>query len=91
MLRAEQAELSVAWHHGVLAVWGDAENVRNCIAIHNEILRDIGSRYDNVRIIDVENAVPSQGRLYNDPCHFSAAGKAFFFDALEAGLRRPPS
>ena len=73
------------------AIWGDAVNVRNCIAVHNEILRDIGSRYDNVRIIEVENAIPSEGRLYDDPCHFSAAGKAVFFDALEAGLRRPPS
>lgn len=67
-------------------VWGEAEDVKRCIEIHNEIIRDLAQQYSHARLVDIEHSVPKAGRNFDDACHFSPAGQEFFFQALEEAL-----
>lgn len=68
-------------------VWGTASNVKKCIAVHNRIVRDLAEKNPWVHLIDFENAVPSQGRYFVDPCHFSPEGARLFIEHLGRALR----
>lgn len=69
-----------------VAVWGNATDVRNCIGRHNQIIRDLAAEYSNVHLIDMESAIPQDGRYFDDACHLSPLGKEQFFRALGAAL-----
>jgi hypothetical protein len=69
-----------------VGVWGNATDVRACISRHNQIIREIAAEYSNVHLIEMESAIPREGRFFDDVCHFSPLGKERFFDALDAAL-----
>jgi hypothetical protein len=69
-----------------VGVWGRAPDVRACISVHNKIVRDIAAKHANVHLIDVEAAIPREGRFFDDACHLAPVGQQRFFDALAAGL-----
>ena len=69
-----------------VAVWGNATDVRNCINRHNQIIREIAVEHSNVHLVDMESAIPGEGRLFDDACHLSTLGKERFFHALGAAL-----
>ncbi len=67
-------------------VWGRAADVRACISVHNQIIREIAAEYSNVHLIDLESAIPHEGRFFDDACHLSPLGRERFFNALAAAL-----
>lgn len=93
--RFEKGELDYRRPYLPVEIWGSAENVSACIEVHNGILRDIANANSNVRLVDVEAAIPRTGLMFRDPCHFTREGEMRFtdvlFDALNEQTAEPGS
>lgn len=69
-----------------IETWGRPENVVKGIQAHNEVLRDLASRYDNVVFVDQEKLIPKEGAYFQDICHFSPKGCEAFVANVVAAL-----
>ena len=70
-------------------VWGDAQEVRRCIAVHNQILRDLADKHANAHLIELSPVFADSGDLFDDPCHFSPRGRELFIAELARNLLTP--
>jgi hypothetical protein len=84
--RFRAGELDYANPRLRVEVWGEAADVRRCIEIHNEIIRDLAGAYPHARLVEVEQGVSKTGSHFDDACHFTPRGQELFFETLEEAL-----
>jgi hypothetical protein len=56
------------------------------VRLHNRVLRRLGGTSLVTRFVDVEAAIPKQGRYRSDVCHFSAKGLKLFAKVIVPAL-----
>jgi hypothetical protein len=61
--------------------WGDAENVKKGILIHNRILTEL-ARENQTYFFDMARNMPQEGRFFRDVCHVSELGAQTFAHKL---------
>lgn len=75
-----------------LEVWGLPENVVAGLEAHNRVLRSL--RPEVPRFLDLEAAIPKQGRYWRDPCHLASDGARLLAgsvaDAVASLVGGPP-
>jgi lysophospholipase L1-like esterase len=69
-------------HLTPIELWGRKENVMKAVFEHNQVIRAVAQSDRDILFLDQEKLMPPDLRLYNDPCHFSAAGSAKFVDHI---------
>jgi lysophospholipase L1-like esterase len=69
-----------------LEVWGEPENVIRGLRQHNQVLRRLGETGLATRFVDLEAAIPKQGRYFSDACHLSAEGSELFAELVAPAL-----
>lgn len=64
-------------------MWGTPEGVRNGVAAHNQILRELAAaNLQDVVFVDQAREIPADGRHFIDVCHFTPQGCRSFVDNL---------
>ncbi len=67
--------LSYRAYRCAIEMWGKPENVITGLRLHNEIIKDVAREYsDSVIFLDMNNAIPKEGRYFDDICHLSPEG-----------------
>ena len=54
--------------------WGRPENVAEGLEVHNAILREVAAGHAHATLVDVDAAVPKDGRHFDDICHLTKLG-----------------
>ena len=81
-LEAFQAhELDYEGHAYPVEIWGEPENVAAALDAHNAIIRDLAGAGD-FPSVDLEAAIPKQGRYFTDICHFTEAGERSWIETV---------
>ena len=63
-------------------LWGKPNQVLAGISEHNRRARTISQESEHVRLLDLEQLIPADGRHFSDICHLTTAGQRRFVDAL---------
>ncbi|MFN0198598.1 MAG: hypothetical protein ACKVT0_17770 [Planctomycetaceae bacterium] len=72
--------------------WGRPEAVRNTLAVHNRVLRELARSPEfagTVRFIDQEELLAANGMHFSDPCHLTSEGIRQFVRNIVASLDKP--
>lgn len=64
-----------------ISIWGKPEYVKKGIAAHNEITRELASRYQ-VTLMPMAQRMPPDSSLFCDVCHVSELGAQYFAHQL---------
>jgi lysophospholipase L1-like esterase len=64
-----------------ISQWGDADNVKKGILIHNQILTEL-ARKNQTYYYDMAENMPQEGRFFRDVCHLSGLGAQTFAQKL---------
>ena len=78
-------------HTSPLELWGEAAHVMAAIDAHNALVRELGSQREGVHFVDLDRIMPKNGELFDDVCHLTPTGSAFFAARVLAaveGIRR---
>ena len=75
-------ELDYVLYTAPIGLWGDVENVRAGLAAHNAVVRELAASQPDLELVDIEAAIPDEGRFYDDVCHLTVPGAEKFVDAL---------
>jgi hypothetical protein len=62
--------------------WGRPQYVAAAIDAQNEGIRDLAGEHPEAFFVDQQQAMPEDGRLFVDPCHFTDAGSRQFVENL---------
>lgn len=68
-------------------VWGDAENVRRGVQVHNDIIRQIVANHSDLPFIDVQRELIDI-RFFTDVCHLSPQGIEEFVKIVVGEIQR---
>ncbi|MCF2486948.1 hypothetical protein [Dyadobacter sp. CY347] len=66
-----------------VTIWGQADNVKKGIQVHNQILTDLAKR-NQTHFYDMEANMPKDGSFFCDVCHVSERGAQNFASKLTA-------
>jgi hypothetical protein len=75
-------------HTMAIEVWGRPDHVRAGIASHNAVIRTLHAERPSSGFVDMEAAIPRDGRFFNDVCHFTIEGSQRFAGLLAAEILR---
>jgi len=67
-------------------LYGLPDNVRSGLIRHNEIIRELHSKYSEYGFLDMEAALTKGKMHFNDVCHLNSAGCIKMAEALEVQL-----
>lgn len=89
----ETGDLSYADGHYKMPAesWGEPAAVRAAIEAHNRSLAEMSDSDSAIVFVDLARAFSERSELFSDPCHFSNAGCAKFFERLKSALVRFPA
>jgi hypothetical protein len=73
-------------HFTPVSIWGEPGNVLCALSAHNEAIRRVAARHQDLTFVDVQQRMPTGGRYFNDICHLSAEGCAVFVNELLHGF-----
>lgn len=62
-------------------IWGNPENVKKGIAVHNSVLRGLVEQY-HVPFLDMDMRLPQNPKFFCDVCHVSEPGARRFADEI---------
>ena len=74
-------EYSHGAYKSPVEVWGWADNVRNTIAAHNRVIREVAADHPELLFIDMEAEV-TQPADFSDVCHLTDAGIDHFVQVV---------
>jgi hypothetical protein len=66
--------------------WGARENVVAAVAAHNEVVRYLATKNEDVLFVDQASLMKGSASYFNDPCHFTTAGSSKFVENLVKSL-----
>jgi hypothetical protein len=69
--------------------WGTRENVLAAVAAHNEVVRYLATKNEDVLFVDQASLMKGSASYFNDPCHFTTTGSSKFVENLVKSL--PPT
>ena len=81
-----EKQLDYRLHRAPIEWWGLPEHVMNAVSAHNQILRGVPARHEQVLLVDQASLMPGSALYFNDPCHLTAAGAARFVENVLAVL-----
>ena len=84
--KSRQLDYAFAEESVAVEVWGWSQNVARALAAHNEVVRRVASRHEDVVFIDMERVIPKDGNHFIDVCHWTDLGRATFAREVEAVL-----
>ena len=81
-------ELDYCLHISPTDIWGPADQVRNAVAIHNQVIVETAQSHPEVVFVDQEAALEKTAVNFNDVCHFTSHGCELFVNTLVDELLR---
>lgn len=78
----EEKRLDYTLHLTPIEIWGQRDNVLSAVAAHNEVVRNLVTRYEGTIFVDQAKLMEGSGRYFNDPCHFTSRGSYKFVENL---------
>lgn len=81
-------ELDYCLHISPTEIWGPSDQVRNAVAVHNEVIVDMAQSHPEVIFVDQDAALGKTAVNFNDVCHLTAHGCEIFVDTLVDELLR---
>jgi hypothetical protein len=81
-------ELDYCLHISPTDIWGPADQVRNAVAIHNQVIVETAQSHPEVVFVDQEAALEKTAVNFNDVCHFTSQGCELFVNTLVNELLR---
>ncbi len=76
----KRKELDYGRHLSPIAIWGTPANVAAGIDAHNNVVRNLASNRKGVIFFDQQEAMPKNGKVFDDSCHFSEQGARRFVE-----------
>lgn len=67
-------------------IWGNYENVKSGINVHNSVIRDLAKNH-NFIFIDMEKLMDNEKKYFKDICHFTDEGSQFYARAIIEKLK----
>jgi hypothetical protein len=83
----KKKQLDYGLHLAPIEWWGLREHVLATVAAHNEIVRSMAKRQENVLFVDQASLMQGDARYFNDPCHFTVLGSTKFVENMIKVLR----
>ena len=68
-------------------VWGESDNVKRGVAVHNDVIRELATERPESLFIDVNTELTGIEH-FTDVCHLSPVGIEVFADIVSARLPR---
>jgi hypothetical protein len=62
--------------------WGSHRNVINTVSIHNDIVRRLASKWENILFVDQEQIMKGAPGVFNDPVHLTVKGSLTYVENL---------
>lgn len=82
-LEAFQARsLDYCLHSCAAEIWAKPEHLAEGLRVHNDIIRDLASRSNDVIFVDQYTQIPQCARHFNDVCHLTQEGSIRFVENL---------
>jgi hypothetical protein len=78
----KKKQLDYGLHLAPMEWWGRGEHVLATVAVHNEIVRGMAARHENVLFVDQASLIEGSARYFNDPCHFTVLGSIKFVENM---------
>lgn len=82
--------LDYAEHRSPIEIWGTPSRVSECVAAHDEVIKELAAKYDHVVFVDQAKQIPGDRRHFDDICHLTDAGCATFVRNVVQALTDHP-
>ena len=74
--------LDYGTHKIPVEMLGKPENVAKGIVVHNEVIKEVAARYENILFVDQSRLMPKNGSHFDDFCHLTNKGCEKFVDNI---------
>lgn len=81
-----QKQLDYADHLHPIELWGNPVCVKRGLRVHNEVLRELGTKYPHVCFIDQDSLLERGKENFRDVCHLTRQGAEKFAENIFDGL-----
>ncbi|MFO0944915.1 MAG: hypothetical protein U1D30_03045 [Planctomycetota bacterium] len=70
----QNKQLDYGEHRSPIEIWGTPEQVAECMAAHDAVIKSLSEQFDHVVFVDQAALMPRGKRYFNDICHLTNEG-----------------
>lgn len=82
LMAFKDRRLDYGLHSCAIEMWGDRDYVMKTVDIHNEIIRSLATRHEDVLFVDQAILMMGDYRYFNDICHLTVVGSIRFVEYM---------